>query len=182
MAGKSADPVFSSQVVYDPKLFSDVAMRSMRDSFAGLVAFSNSETEQLGDLFSLPKYFGVPPVETAGSDFVPVHQMFQLHAGSNPDQVALLCEESGEAMTYGELDVLSTIRAKGKNPVQACKRFSNSDYGKFFFLMASALSPSSFFASIAGFASWNGYWPYSSLAAPTSILIQSCLPIERRLF
>lgn len=136
-------------MVYDPKVFGHAAMQSMRESFEGIVAFSNSENQQLGDLFSLPKYLGVPTIQPNGSTFVSVHQMFQLHAESNPDQVALLCEESGEAMTYGELDLLSSIRAKGKKRKEH-KQSSGSDDDKSFFLMASAPSPSSFFASIAG--------------------------------
>lgn len=96
-------------------------MQSLRKSFEKTVTFSKSQDERLSGLFSLPKYLGVPTSDDSGDNFLGVHQMFQLQAESNPDQIALLCEESGEAMTYGELDTSSSIKAQGKRPINHLK-------------------------------------------------------------
>lgn len=66
----------------------------------------------LNELPTMPRHLSIP----AGEDpetFIPVHEMFHMHAINNPDRVALSCAERSMAMSYGELNDASELRAQG---------------------------------------------------------------------
>ncbi|BDD57852.1 hypothetical protein MPDQ_001039 [Monascus purpureus] len=98
-------------VVYDPLIFSNDAILAMKDRFQQLVGISFSNPDvSLNSLPSIPKHVSLPRLDPIDDD-LPVWNLFELHATTNPTAVALLCAETGEQMTYGELLTASNAKA-----------------------------------------------------------------------
>ncbi|KAF4631120.1 hypothetical protein G7Y89_g7005 [Cudoniella acicularis] len=97
----------NNQVIYDPSIFTNATITAMRSSFERLTVISKStKALPLNMIPGMPKCPSLPTDPTLAA-----HEMFQHHASSNPDKVALSCAESGRSMTYGELDLSSTATA-----------------------------------------------------------------------
>lgn len=66
----------------------------------------------LNEMPTMPRHLTIPPQE-APDKFTAVHEMFHQHAISNPNRIAMSCAESNHAMSYGELDESSSLKAQG---------------------------------------------------------------------
>lgn len=100
--------------MYDPLVFSDDAIFVMKDRFQQLVEVSFSHPDvSLNSLPSIPEHVSLPRLDPIDND-LPVWNLFELHATTNPTAVALLCAETGEQMTYGELLTTSNAKASGE--------------------------------------------------------------------
>ena len=103
-----------SQVIYDPYIFTHTSIDDFKETFISLVDRSKEQNPiYLDQLFNMPSYTSLPAT-TEPDQFLPVHGMFRLHAESDPNRIALSCAETGEQMTYGELDLGARVRAQSK--------------------------------------------------------------------
>lgn len=66
----------------------------------------------LNELPTMPTYLALPLAEDPDK-FIPVHEMFHMHAIQNPNRIALSCAERNQVISYGGLDCTSTLRAHG---------------------------------------------------------------------
>lgn len=88
-------------------------MDSMKSAYMTLMELSKRQNPVLlNELPTMPRHLSIPEVEDANT-FIPVHEMFHMHAINNPDRIVLSCAERNLAMSYGELDDASALRAHG---------------------------------------------------------------------
>lgn len=88
-------------------------MDGMRSVYMTLLELAKRQGPVLlNELPTMPRHLSIP----AGEDhniFIPVHEMFHMHAINDANRIALSCAEMNLAMSYGELDDASALRAHG---------------------------------------------------------------------
>lgn len=100
-------------MIYDPKIFDEATMNNMRSAYMTLMELSKRQGPVLlNELPTMPRHLAISTGEDPNT-FIPVHQMFHIQAINNPDRIALSCAEKNLAMSYGELDDASALRAHG---------------------------------------------------------------------
>ncbi|KAB2573376.1 Hybrid PKS-NRPS synthetase TAS1 [Lasiodiplodia theobromae] len=94
-------------VIYDPSLFPESVLGSMRSQFESLIELSKSPTTKLTDTLPwIPAHPSVPRLladESLGRPHRHVHHWFDAHAELNPNKIALFSAELKTSVTYGEL-------------------------------------------------------------------------------
>lgn len=104
-------------VIYDPKLFSPSYLKTLRTKFDHFHDASCREGTKLQDLVDwAPKHACLPTYPTANpvNPCRHVHHLFDAHAETLPDNIALHSAELGSSMTYGQLYVSTEQKAMRK--------------------------------------------------------------------
>ncbi|KAK7421371.1 hypothetical protein QQX98_002265 [Neonectria punicea] len=111
-------------VIYNPQVFSNATITDMKTQFDTLSAFSKVDGTKLVDMLDwLPRYpsLPIPSAELEGSPLIHVHHWVDAHAESHPEALALLSNELGTSMTYGELYASSEAKSKFLRKHNVCR-------------------------------------------------------------
>lgn len=109
----------SSQVIYDPQVFSDKTISNMKTQFDSFIQLTKTDQPMLDDMLNwLPQHPSLPsPTTTTVPTTNPnrhIHHFFDAHALSNPSSMAIQSHELGISITYGELYASSERKAQSQ--------------------------------------------------------------------